>query len=347
MKIKCSKIPSIVKNVPLSGDIEVGTSIAPAEGLIILVEALDDAGKNNVLEFTTGRLGKLVKGDVVPAVLGKRRALKEYAGDVPSALAPGDELYWLCESGLVGEIIGVNERWGTPMKVKVLGSLLHDEKTLTIKNFAIPWQNDVMKSAPIVAVLATCMDSGKTTLVCKLAEHFRNNGLTVVGAKLTGVAFMQDPLKMKDNGLVSVMDFVDAGLPSTCGSAGDAIKAACGIITELNKGKPDLILAEFGDGIIGEYNVASIITHPSFKKHIVMTVVAANDLMAAWGAKQKMKELGFAIDMFTGPVVNSQVGVSFVQNNFGIPAESNQHAIPKTITILEEKMKGAGVCINI
>lgn len=341
--MKLTKIPSIVKNVPLSDNIELGNSIKPQEGLVILVEALEDEEKNNVLEFATGRLGKLVKGDVVPAVLGKRRALKEYAGNIPPALKPGDELYWLCESGLVGEIIGVNGRWGVPMKVKVLGTLLHHGKTLNIKDFAIPWQKDLKKSAPIVAILATGMDSGKTTLVCKLAEHFRNNGLTVMGAKLTGVAFMQDPLKMKDNGLTTVMDFVDAGLPSTCGSAHDAIRAACGVIMEINKDKPDLILAEFGDGIIGEYNVASIITHPSFKKHIVMTVVAANDLMAAWGAKQKMKELGFPIDVFTGPVVNSHVGVDYIEHNFDIPAESNQYTIPKTIAILEEKMKGVSV----
>ncbi|MEK7544472.1 MAG: hypothetical protein AAB557_06465 [Patescibacteria group bacterium] len=341
--MKFNKIPSIVKNVPLSDEVQVGSLIVPQEGLIILVEALDDAGKNNVLEFATGRLGKLVKGDVVPAVLGKRRALKEFAGDVPQTLKPGDELYWLCESGLVGEIIGVNERWGLPMKVKVLGSLVNDGKTINMKNFGIPWKNEVEKSAPIVAVLATCMDSGKTSLICKLADYFHDKDLTIAGAKLTGVAFMQDPFKMKDAGISTVMDFVDAGLPSTCGTPGDAIGAACGMITEINKTNPDLILAEFGDGIIGEYNVASIITHPSFKKHIVMTVVAANDLVSAWGAQQKMKEYGIPIDVFTGPVVNSQVGVDFVEHHFGIPAESNQYAIPKTIAILEEKMKGVRV----
>lgn len=341
--MKLNKIPSIIKNVPLSGQIEVGGSIVPQEGLVILVEALDHEGKNNVLEFSTGRLGKLVKGDIVPAVLGNRKALKEFAGDVPSALKPGDELYWLCESGLVGEIVGVNAHWGEPMKVKVLGSLLIDGKTLNTKQCSVPWQNQIVKSAPIVAILATCMDSGKTTLICKLAEYFKNNGLSVVGAKLTGVAFMQDPYKMKDAGIDTVMDFVDAGLPSTCGSPTDSIKAACGIITELNKTNPDLILTEFGDGIIGEYNVESIITHPSFKKHIVMAVVAANDLMSSWGAIQKMKEFDIPIDVFTGPVVNSQVGVDFVEHHFGITAESNQHTLPKTIAILEKKMKRVNV----
>ncbi len=340
MKVKFSKVPSILRKVTPLEEVEMSDVITPDEGLAIVVEALDHSGKNNVLEVTSGRLGKLVKGDIVPAVLGKRRALREYAGDIPAKLKPGDELYWLCESGLVGGIQGINEHWGVPMKVKVLGALLEEGKTVNIKHYAIPWKKELEKSAPIVAVLATCMDSGKTTLICKIAEHFKNNGLKIAAAKLTGVAFMQDPFKMKDNGIGNVLDFVDAGLPSTCGKSEDAVSAACGIITEINKKNPDLILVEFGDGIIGEYNVQSIITHPSFKKHIIMTVVAANDLMAAWGAKKKLEDLGLQIDLLTGPVVNSQTGVEFVEKNFGITAESNQHSTPKTIAILEQKLKG-------
>jgi hypothetical protein len=340
MKIKLSKMPSIIRKVPLPEEVEIADLIIPEEGLVIVVEALDHSGKNNVLEVTTGRLGKLGKSDIVPAVLGKRRALREYAGNIPEKLTPGDELYWLCESGLVGEIKGINEQWGAPMKVKVLGALLSEGRTVNIKQYSIPWKKKLEKSAPIVAVLATCMDSGKTTLICKIAEYFKNNGLIISAAKLTGVAFMQDPFKMKDNGIGQVLDFVDAGLPSTCGKPEDAIAAAFGVITEINKTKPDLILVEFGDGIIGEYNVQSIITHPSFKKHIIMTVVSANDLMAAWGAKKKLEDLGLRIDLLTGPVVNSETGVDFVEKNFGIVAESNQHSTPKTISILEQKLKG-------
>jgi len=343
MKIKFDKIPSLLKNVPFSDESILQESIIPDEGLVIAVQALNSEAKNNVLETTHGRLGKLVTGDIVPAVLGKRRALKEYSGDIPTTLTVGDELYWLCESGLVGEIKGVNERWGVPMNVAVLGALVKHGKTINIKDFAIPWKKEIQKSSPIVAVLATCMDSGKTTLICKLADHFHHNGLKVAGVKLTGVAFMQDPFKMKDAGIGTVMDFVDAGLPSTCGAPHDAIAAACGVIAEISKTHPDLILAEFGDGIIGEYNVESILTHPSIKKHIIMTIVAANDLVSAWGVILKMQELGLPVDVFTGPVVNSQTGVNFIEKNFGVPAESNQHAIPKTISILEKKMKGANV----
>ena len=343
MKIKFDKIPSLLKNVPFSDESILQESIIPDEGLVIAVQALNSEAKNNVLETTHGRLGKLVTGDIVPAVLGKRRALKEYSGDIPTTLTVGDELYWLCESGLVGEIKGVNERWGVPMNVAVLGALVKHGKTINIKDFAIPWKKEIQKSSPIVAVLATCMDSGKTTLICKLADHFHHNGLKVAGVKLTGVAFMQDPFKMRDAGIGTVMDFVDAGLPSTCGAPHDAIAAACGVIAEISKTHPDLILAEFGDGIIGEYNVESILTHPSIKKHIIMTIVAANDLVSAWGVILKMQELGLPVDVFTGPVVNSQTGVNFIEKNFGVPAESNQHAIPKTISILEKKMKGANV----
>ena len=43
--MKLNKIPSIVKNVPLSGKIEIGSRSCPKRELVILVEALDDAGK--------------------------------------------------------------------------------------------------------------------------------------------------------------------------------------------------------------------------------------------------------------------------------------------------------------
>ncbi|MEK9143946.1 MAG: hypothetical protein AAB481_04975, partial [Patescibacteria group bacterium] len=148
MKIKFDKIPSLLKNVPLSSESQFQESIKPKEGLVIAVQALDSEAKNNILETTDGRLGKLVTGDIVPAVLGKRRALKEYAGDIPSTLTMGDELYWLCESGLVGEIKGLNERWGIPMKVTVLGALINDGKTINMKDFAIQWKKDVIKSVP-------------------------------------------------------------------------------------------------------------------------------------------------------------------------------------------------------
>lgn len=338
MKVRLDKIPSIVKNISLSCQVEVVERIKAEEGSVLVVEALEHEGRNNVLDFASGRLGRLVKGNLIPAVLGKRRALREYSGNIPRVVKSGNKLSLLCESGLIGEIKGLNKSWGVPMKVKVIGSLLEKGKHANIKNYSIEWTRVLKKSAPIVAVAGTCMDSGKTTMICKMAQHFKARGIKVGGAKLTGVAFTQDLFKMKDAGIDPVVDFVDAGLPSTCGKPEEAVGAALGIINRVNKDLPDIIFAEFGDGIIGEYNVATLLKNKQLKKYIEFMIVAANDFVATWGAKLLMEHLDLPIDIITGPVVNNASGIEFVEDDLTLAAESNLHDIPKTIKSVERKI---------
>lgn len=343
MKIQLTKIPSAVKRLGFSSEVEIGASISPEEGAVIAVEALNHQGTNNVLDFSTGRLGRLLEGDIIPGVLGKRRALREYSGDIPESISVGDSLHLICESGVLGRISGLNESWGVPMEVRVLGSVVNQDKQLNIRDVALEWREGLETSSPLVAVVGTCMDIGKTTVICKLAHHFRSRGLKVAVAKLTGVAFTQDLWKIRDSGADPVLDFVDGGLPSTCGDPGNVIKVAFGILTEINRSSPDVIIAEFGDGIIGEYNVEHLLRHPDIRKHIQAVIVGSSDMVAAWGAKEILKQYGVSITLITGPVVNNDTGVNFVEDNLGLPAESNLHEMPKTIGLVEERVIGSGI----
>ncbi len=338
MQKQLTKIPSALRKLDLSSAVEVSEHITPEEGAIVLVEALTDSGKNNLLEYTSGRIGFLVEGDIIPAVLGKRRALREYSGDIPAQLATGDILYFLCESGVIGEIKGINEQWGLPMQVKVLGSIVSNGKQLNMKDVAVPRRQALEQSAPIIGVVGTCMNIGKTTAICKLIKHFKSQGLKVAGVKLSGVASTQDLDKISDAGASPVLGFMDAGLPSTCNDATEVVEVALGILHEVNQSQPDLIIAEFGDGILGEYNVGQIISSPEIQQHVCAFLVAAADFVAAYGAKEIMQQYGVEVTLITGPAVNNDTGVHYVERNFNIPAESNQHAMPKTISLVESNL---------
>jgi hypothetical protein len=335
MQKQLTKIPSALRKLDLPSVVEVHEHVTPEEGAIILVEVLTDSGKNNLLEYSSGRIGFLVEGDIIPAVLGKRRALREYSGDIPTKLAPGDILYLLCESGVVGEIKGINEQWGLPMQVRVLGSIIANGKQINTKDVAIPRRQTLEKSAPIIGVVGTCMNIGKTTAICKLIKHFKLQGLKVAGVKLSGVASTQDLDKISDAGASPVIGFMDAGLPSTCNDATEVVEVALGILHEVNQSQPDLIIAEFGDGILGEYHVGEIIRCPEIQQHVCAFIVGAPDLVAAWGAREIMREYGVEVTLITGPVVNNDTGVHYVEKHFNIPAESNLHAMPKTISLVE------------
>ena len=57
--------------------------------------------------------------------------------------------------------------------------------------------------------------SSKTTAAKRIVRVLKARGLRVGGAKLTGVGRYRDILGMRDAGADFVLDFVDAGLPST------------------------------------------------------------------------------------------------------------------------------------
>lgn len=340
MKIKIKKIPSVLKNVPLGSTVSISAKIPAKEGTIIMVEAGIDEGKLNVLDYTGGKLGKLWQYDKIPAVLGFRKALTEFAGLVPKKVDVGDELYLLCESGVVGEISGVFESWGRPMKVKVLGSVLDTKNNpMNLKNYQLEIKNKKNQQAPLIIFLGTRMDCGKTTIACKIGHALTLAGKKVGGVKVTGVAFSQDLMKLMDAGISRVYDFVDMGLPSTCnGNSQVVVDSALKLVALANSYNPDCILVEFGDAVLGEYHVADILQNKVFNSQITAVILAANDLAGIAGTVQILAKWGINVDLITGPVANSKIGVDLIKKYFQIPAESNQHEILRTLEILQNKI---------
>ncbi len=339
-KIKIEKIPSVFRHVNLENEVWMGPRVIADEGAMIIVEAGENDGKNDIFDFINGRLGRLVKGDIVPAVLGFRKAPVEFAGVVPRRVRVGDELQLLCESGVVGKISGVFEAWGKPMRVKVLGSIVNDEgKHLNLKSYKMPKVKPIAKKIPIVCFISTRMDSGKTIMACKVTHYFKMRGKKVAAMKPTGVAFSQDPYKLLDNGAAPVLDFLDMGLPSTCGPNGvEVVEATKNILNHVKQTDPDMIVMEFGEGILGEYHVADILMNKNIRDQISFVVLAANDLAGIYGAREILKSYGVGIDCVTGPIANSRVGIDLIKKNFGLLAESNQHDIKKTVSAINKKV---------
>lgn len=339
-KIKLDKIPYLFKNVSLSEEVFISNNIIPIEGSMVVVQGLENQGKKDDFDFINGRQGKAVKGDIFPGVLGLRKAVVEFAGHIPNHIEVGDELYLICESGLIGQISGIYESWGKPMKVKVLGGIVDkNSDSLNLKNYSLPKINN-QTNIPIIALIGTRMDCGKTTMACKITLNLKNNDKKISSIKPTGVAFSQDLYKLKDHGSQVVLDFVDMGLPSTCnGNAKKIISATEYLINHAKSSNPDLILVEFGDSLLGGYHVNDILNYQPIKNQIKFIILAANDLLGIKGAIEVLKENKLKIDLVTGPIANSKIGIDLIKKNFDIEAESNQHEIPKTTTLIMNLLK--------
>ena len=292
----------------------------PVAGDVIAVRALSESVTYGNLELPTGRLAKINRNDILLGVLGKRRALKGFVGDVPDSVKAGDRLQLLNMGGVIGICKGHHSSFSDAIEVEVVGIASDDHgNVLNISDNAIESSDTLAPSAPIILVAGTCMNSGKTVAVTEITRQAASAGVRVAGAKLSGIACLRDTLHMQDHGAVATASFLDCGLPSTV-DHGDLPSVAKGILNHLNSYSPELIVVELGDGIVGGYAVDSVLKDAEIKAAIASFVFCASDYVGVIGGVAVLKEFGITIDVVAGPVTDSQMGEDFVQTNFGIQA---------------------------
>src|SRR6478672_11295506 len=120
--INADKIGSATSPLNLSRtNAVVLSSETPRAGDVVVVRTLTDSATYNMLELPTGRLAKINPGDVLIGVLGRRRALKGFVGDVPLTVNAGDELHLLNMGGVIGRCTGHHSSLGEAIKLEVLG----------------------------------------------------------------------------------------------------------------------------------------------------------------------------------------------------------------------------------
>jgi len=172
---------------------------------------------------------------------------------------------------------------------------------------------------PVVALAGTCMEAGKTAAACAIISRMRHRGLIVDAFKATGVSLRRDILAMEDAGARRCAIFTDLGVVSTTRSNGPALTRT--MLSELAAGKPDVVVFELGDGILGTYGVDAILECPDIRTALTGVVLSANDPVAAWGGVQLLRER-FHIEpcVVTGPATDNQVGIEIITRQMGVAA---------------------------
>ena len=114
------------------------------------------------------------------------------------------------------------------------------------------------------------------------------------------------------------MIFTDLGVVTTTARTGPALTRT--MLTELAGGKPDAIVFELGDGILGTYGVDAILDCPDIRAALSAVILSANDPVAAWGGVKLLRER-FMIEpcVVTGPATDNQVGVEIITNQMRVP----------------------------
>lgn len=334
MKIHLDKIASVTSLLELPREVELTDRVEPREGNVLVVKALQDKTVYNTIELTTGRMARIGRDDVLAGALGRRKALRGFVGEIPESLKVGDRIHVLNLGGVLGVVVSGTPDVGKPLLCEVLGAVEVGGAPATIRR-ELPPVPAALPDVPLVLVEGTCMSAGKTQAAATIIGKLSQRGYRVNGAKLTGVACLKDTLNMEDHGAHRTMSFLDMGLPSTVGRT-DTADVARRILHDLASDRPDAIVVELGDGIIGYYGVQEILRDAEILARTKAHVMAANDLVAAWGAVQLMKSWGIDIDVLTGPATDNDAGEDYAAKELRIDAANARTNGNKLADLVEE-----------
>lgn len=306
--------------------------------------ALGERKSYGELELPTGRMAKVVAGNLIAGVLGARQALHGFMGSVPKSVKVGDVLSLLNIGGVVGEVSKASNALGQPIPLEILGVAVRNGRPINIADYALaPCDALAADGPPIIIVMGTCMNSGKTYAASELIRLTSNAGVRVASGKLSGVGALKDTLAMSDNGAIATSSFLWCGLPSTVNKK-DLASVARAVIAHLEKADPDLVVVELGDGVIGGYNVDSILKDPTILARTRARILCANDLVGAWGGVKFLDPLGHRPQLISGPVTDNEVGTSYIERELGI---SCANARNEPVLLARLVAKAAGINVEI
>ena len=321
------KVASVAQHSDLSNKLRLSPDIPCEEGVLVAVRVMNNKARYNQLELTSGRMATVTQGDIVVGALGHRKALLGYSGHLPTELAVGDTIQLLNIGGVLGICDSANPDVGPPFDCEVLGTVLNfpylgERIGVPARAGAQAFNPDAqldMQGVPVVALAGTCMDSGKTAAACAIVSRLRHRRLHVAACKATGVSLRRDILAMQDAGAAETMIFSDLGIVTTTAENGPALTRT--LLTSLAGERPDVIVLELGDGLLGAYGVEAILSDAAIRAAMTAVVLCANDPVAAWGGAKILREqFGIEPAVVSGPATDNAVGIDQISERLGLPA---------------------------
>src|SRR5260221_8202067 len=217
------KIASVTQACGLSHELRIAPEIPCEEGLVLVVEILNNKANYNTLELISGRMAKVVRGDIVVGALGHRKALFGYSGHIPASLKPGDIIQMLNIGGVLGICDSATQDKGKPFDCKVLGTVLTfpylgERIGVPAPAGYKPLNYDAelsMRGVPVIALAGTCMEAGKTAAAPAIIARAPPPGPIAEAVKAPRVSPRRDILAFEDSGARRTMTFPDPRTDST------------------------------------------------------------------------------------------------------------------------------------
>jgi hypothetical protein len=269
-----------------------GNGVVPSAGDIVLAR-VTQVGKHTKLEGPGSRRQALFVGDEILVAYGHRYAPDQFLAEVPDNL---DRCHLVAAGGMAARATARHAGVGAPTVIEPIGLLADAHGVLNLARLAprrvTPDVGGLPGRPPVIAVLGTSMNSGKSTTLGCLVNGLAAAGLEVAAGKATGTGSGNDPLLFADAGAARVLDFTDFGYPSTFRLDYDQVRGLLGsLVGALAEESTDVVVVEIADGLY-QGETRRLLSDPVFHRLVDRVVFSAADALGATAGVEVLRQAG-------------------------------------------------------
>jgi hypothetical protein len=297
----------------------------PQAGEVVLAR-VTSIGQHKRLESPVSRRQILFPGDEIVVAYGSRYAADQFFAMIPGDLGPA---HLAAAGGLASRVVEQHAGIGSPTAIEPIGVLRDEHGPVTLARAAAHSVHRGLAArpvrpaheVPVIAVLGTSMNSGKSTVLAQLAHGLAAAGLRVAAGKATGTGAGNDYNLFLDAGAHRVLDFTDFGYSSTFQVDIDEVRDLfLSMADELAGGgeRPDVVLLEIADGVY-QGETTRLLADEEFGRVVDRVVFAAGDALGAVGGVGALDALGRRPAVVSGVVTSSPLATGEARRALDVP----------------------------
>ena len=314
-----SKWSFVTRNVPEQAvsHAEFRIDHKPQSGDLI-VASVQKIAQHTRIQLRCGRRSALYPGDQIVVAYGNRYAPDQFEAEVPTNL---DSCHLVAAGGIAARARAKHSSLKWPTSIRPEGYCVDSNgEVLNLRNFALSPTLALPRSRkPVIAVLGTSMNAGKTTAAASLIKGLSNAGYKVAAIKATGTGAGNDLWAYADAGARLILDFTDAGYPSTFKLPTAAIESCFNQLLAISNGHPeiDVNVVEIADGMLHQETV-DLVRSASYASSVDQTLFAAGEAMGALAGIQLLDASGIRPAALVGLLTASSLAAAEAERATGV-----------------------------
>ncbi|RJQ48530.1 MAG: DUF1611 domain-containing protein [Desulfobacteraceae bacterium] len=294
----------------------IDQDVRPAAGDLLLAR-VEKLGQHKRLELTNGRKAQLFAGDEIIVAYGNRYAPDQFESVIPESL---ESCHLVAGGGIASKFLVKHSKMKMPTQIAPI-AILGDRngEAINLSDFALSGRLCDRKKPPVVAVVGTSMNSGKTTTASDLIHGLSRAGLRVGAAKVTGTGSGGDPWCMWDAGAVQVYDFTDAGYASTyLLETEKVIKILQLLVQHLCASGTEAIVLEVADGLY-QKETETLLSSRAFAETVDGVIFTLKDSIGGKEGVQRLLENRLNVMAVGGVICQSPLAMRELENTVRLP----------------------------